>query len=159
MQPQEILPGASAVPASGADLRVHVRHLCGEGVVLRLAIRPEFGAYHSLIHDVSAGGVGLLLSRPLELGTVIAVEVAIGSEDFCTRLARVAHTRRHPTPPDAPWLPRAHPLLALVRRVLGHTPHPPEPCWFIGCRFDRPLTPDELNCLREQPSAERDATS
>jgi hypothetical protein len=152
MQPQEILRDAAAAPASGADQRVHVRHLCGEGVVLRLAIRPEYRAHLSLIQDVSAGGVGLLLSRPLELGSVIAVEVSIRPGELCTRMARVAHIRRHPTPPDAPWLSRPNLLLALVRRLLGHTPPPLEPCWFIGCRFDRPLSADELKQLCDTPS-------
>jgi hypothetical protein len=133
---------------------MHVRHLCGDGVVLRLAIRPEYRTHHALIRDISAGGVGLLLSRPLELDSVIAVEVAIGPEDVCTRVARVAHVRPHPTPSDAPWLPRPHPLLALVRRVLGRTSLPPQACWFIGCRFDRPLTDDELKQFREHASVE-----
>jgi len=140
-------PAQTAQPAAatsgGACRRAHVRYLCRRGLELRLAIRPTYRGHRALIHDLSAGGVGLLLAVPLDVGTAVAVEVGGESAVACSRLARVAHVRPHPAPPRAPWLPRPHPLLALVRRLL-RGPEPPGDCWFVGCQFEQPLGEDEV---------------
>jgi hypothetical protein len=132
---------------AGEEQRQHVRFLCAKGVELRLAIRPVYRGHSALLRDVSVGGVGLLMDQPLPRGQKIAVELRGASEVGTTRVATVAHVRPHPTPPDAPWLPRRHPLLKLVRRLVGREAPPPAPCWFIGCEFTVPLPEDELRRL------------
>jgi hypothetical protein len=145
--------GAGRRPAPGNEYRglamnqrAHVRYPCGPGLGLRLAVRPTYRGHRALIHDLSAGGVGLLLAERLEVGTTIAIEVGGDSEAAQSRRARVVHTRPHAAPPDAPWRPKAHPLLALVRRLLGGRERAAD-CWFIGCQFDEPLTEEELRRL------------
>jgi hypothetical protein len=131
------------------DQRQHLRYLCVAGNTLRLAIYPEFRGHRALLRDVSSGGLGLLLDRPLEPGATLAVELRSAPDEVCcTRLARVIHVRPCPTPANAPWLSRPSPLAALLRRLVGLPPRRPQPaCWFIGCRFNQPLPEEELQRL------------
>jgi hypothetical protein len=136
----------SSVDAGPAEpeQRRHDRHVCLDGGVLRLAIRPVFGGRLALLLDVSLGGLGLLLPEPLESGTVLAVELGGPAEESGKHLARVVHCEPHSTPRDAPWLPR-RPLLRFIRQVLGLPATPPaEVAWRIGCQFNKSLSEDEL---------------
>ena len=128
-----------------ADPRCDHRHRPLESHVLRLAIRPAFGGRPALLADLSAGGVGFLLDRPLELGDVLAVEMG-GPEGAATpRLAQVRHCRPCAEPVDAPWLPPVPLLARLCRRLFGSGKTRPEGrAWVIGCRFTRPLAAEEL---------------
>jgi hypothetical protein len=145
-QSQELVLSLSA----GRDLeqRANVRYRCGDGTVMRLAVRPEFRGYRTLLHDFSSGGVGLLMERPVDVGTVLVIELRSGNSDVgSNHLARVVHVRRHPTPPNAPWAPRR--TLALrLRQFVGLGPtQPAVESWFIGCRFHQPLNEDEIRRL------------
>src|SRR5262245_1446653 len=133
------LPTAPAGPP-GEDQRAHVRYLCPQGVSLRLAIRPTYAGCRALLPDPSAGGLGLFPGRPLDTRAVLAVDLRGPEGTICTRLARVVHSRPHPTPDGAPWVSRPRRLLSSLRKWFGLPPSPGSgPCWLIGCRFDRPL--------------------
>jgi hypothetical protein len=143
---QELVLSLSAT--SAMEQRADVRYRCGDGTVMRLAVRPEFRGHRALLHDFSAGGVGILMERPVDLGTILLVELRSDStETGSNHLARVVHVRRHPTPPDAPWAPRPT-LGRTLRKLFGLGPAQPEVVsWFIGCRFHQPLTEDAVRRL------------
>ncbi len=134
------------------DQRKHPRHMCMDGGVMRLSIRPEFRGRRALLIDVSSGGIGFLLKDPLEAGAVLVFELqgppgmeAIG------RVARVRHSRPHPTPPDAPWLAPTPTVSRIFRSVFGMKQLAPlEQAWLVGCEFDRPLEEDEVSQFLER---------
>lgn len=78
------------------------------------------------VHNLSAGGIGLVLSRRFEPGTVLTIEV-------------------QGTP--------ARPSLQLLARVIHATVRPGSG-WLIGCAFAQELGDDELRSLREATSAD-----
>ena len=76
-------------------------------------------AWPGTIHDLAPRGVGLVIPRRFEPGTVLRVDLESAGEGLARRLgARVAHVR-----PEA----------------LGH--------WFHGCVFPDQLTDDDLRDL------------
>jgi hypothetical protein len=136
-------PGATAEALVGNE-RGHVRYLCGEGAATRLVSRPVPGGRRALLRDVSAGGVGLLLDHPLEVGRPVAVDLWDAPGASCARLAKVVHVRPHPAPAEA-GRPAGGRLPALLRRLLGLRPARREGgWWFVGCEFDLPLTDDDV---------------
>lgn len=146
-EPQALSPTLREV-----DLRRHNRFLFLDGGVLRLAIRPEFKGRRGLLVDVSAGGIGFLLQEALEAGTALAFELKdANGADTIGRVARVRHSRPHPVPAGAPWLPRATGFSKFFRRLFG-TPeaNPNDKAWLVGCEFDRALSEIELKQLVAQ---------
>ncbi|MBI3821045.1 MAG: PilZ domain-containing protein [Planctomycetes bacterium] len=130
-----------------ADLRRHPRHVCLDGGTLRLAVRPEFRGRRALLVDLSAGGIGFVLEDAQEAGTteVFNLQGPDGTEPV-SRIARVRHSRAHPTPPDAPWLPPATGFGKIFRGLFGvPAPKVEKHAWLVGCQFDRPLSEDEIN--------------
>ena len=86
-------------PPPQAERRCHRRHLCLRGNVLILAVRPAFRGRRALLTDVSAGGMGLLLSEPLPVGADLALDLAlVAGEAAAGRLAHVRHCRVRPVP-------------------------------------------------------------
>jgi hypothetical protein len=73
------------------------------------------------VHNLSAGGIGLILSRRFEPGTVLTIEVQ-----------------------DSP----ARSALQLLGRVI-HATVRPGAGWLVGCEFAQELDDDELRSLRE----------
>jgi hypothetical protein len=138
--------------ATEAEQRRHRRHLCIDGKIMRLAVRPEFRGRRALLFDVSVSGIGFLLQDALELGIVLVFEVqGPNGTDTVGRIARVRHCREHAVPADAPWLPPTPALSRFFRGLFGlETPKPEGHAWLVGCEFDRPLNEDELKQLVEQ---------
>src|SRR5438132_858619 len=109
-----------AAALAATEQRHHQRHLCLEGGVLRLAVRPAYRGQRAILMDLSAGGLGLLLGEPLEVGAVIAFDLCLPQgPDARGRLAQVRHCPPHPVPEDAPWLPRRSLVPRLLRRLFG----------------------------------------
>lgn len=141
----------------GNENRKHARHLCLDGGVLKLAVRPEFRGRRALLIDVSAGGIGFVLADELPIGSVMVFEVQRPpSMDTIGRIAKVRHCRPHATPPDAPWLEKPSTYKHLFRRLLGmKKPEPQGHAWLIGCEFTQPLSEDEvkafLDCIKPAP--------
>ena len=134
-----------------ADLRRHHRHLCIDGGFLKLAVRPEFRGRHAVLVDVSAGGIGFLLEHALDAGSMLTFELqGLPGTEPMARIARVRHSRPHPTPADAPWLTKTPPFSRFFRRLLGQAPMPTEPAWLVGCEFDRPMSDAEIARFLDQ---------
>lgn len=123
LQPPAAQPD-SASPA-GKDRRASVRYRCTQGTSCTLetsfhrgATAPE-DSWPATVQDVSTGGIGLLLARRFEPGTVLTVDMQ-GTDPSVTRelSARVNHVK-----PEG----------------LGH--------WLHGCSFPEPLSQEELQQL------------
>jgi hypothetical protein len=120
------MPSPSQTASSEADTRPEIdverraaaRHTCGCARVVHLAVRPSFRAVRALVANVSAGGLGLTFGRPLDPGTVLAVQVRgrrLGVS--LVRVARVIH----------------------ATQANGN--------WRIGCTISPPFSPEELQSL------------
>jgi PilZ domain len=149
---QQEAPAIEIASLHEADLRRHPRHLCVDAGVLRLSVRPEFRGRRALLIDVSAGGIGFLLKDALEAGTVLVFELKGSREgEVVSQIARVRHSRPHPTPANAPWLPPTPKFGRFFRSLLGmETPLPQGHAWLVGCAFDSPLGENEIKQLVEQ---------
>jgi hypothetical protein len=77
----------------------------------------DSASWPARVREISTGGVGLLLTRPLEVGASILVELPSGT-DTCSIAGRIAHCHRDPT---------------------GR--------WHIGCEFAIPRTEIELKAI------------
>jgi len=93
---------------------------------IRLLPRPSFQSFHGFIRDVSIQGIGLIFSRSLEPGTLLALQLRkqkTGMSDVLT--AEV----RHATPLDDGF-------------------------WALGCKLSRPLTHEECLALLHEDAVE-----
>ena len=134
-----------------ADLRQHHRHLCVDGGVLRLSVRPEFRGRRALLVDISAGGIGFLLENPLEADTMLVFELkSSATAEPMNRMARVRHSRPHAVPADAPWLVPAAGFSQIFRGLFGIKAPAPAQAWLVGCQFDRPLSDGEIAQFLDQ---------
>jgi hypothetical protein len=116
-------PSEKAQQRPNKERRASVRYLIsGENrcqpVAASLPEQPEIGWFGRLL-DISVGGVGLLLSRSFEAGTLLMLE-----------LSDPAHGE-----------PRAFPVRVVHAREEGPT------TWRIGCEFIFPLHEEELQAL------------
>jgi hypothetical protein len=110
--------GRRASPRYAADLEVSCRRALGAG---------RADAWPARLRDLSVGGIGLVLARRFEVGTLLAVDlVNPGSGSPRCLLARVTHVTAHAA---GEWLVG----LALLRevreddlRAWGAQPAPPE---------------------------------
>jgi hypothetical protein len=89
-------------PTAPSNRRALLRQLCGPQTTGRLRAASTGGTLWARVRDVSTGGVGLLVSRPLAPGSFLAVELrAPGMRYPLVLEARVAHTNLQP---DGSWL-------------------------------------------------------
>jgi hypothetical protein len=88
---------------TSTNRRVTFRYLCGVHASCEpVAARGKSGLeWQARVKDVSRGGLGLLLDRRFEKGTVLTVELALDPHGSCMVLARVVHAMRLP---DGDWL-------------------------------------------------------
>jgi hypothetical protein len=105
-------------PELKTDQRNTVRHLCSWPIAIQVLSDPAWQRVRVQIRDVSVAGVGLLSVKPLDVGTRLALEWNFG-------------------PPDQ-WK-------TLPARVVHATPDGDR--FLIGCRFDTPLGPDDLDTI------------
>jgi len=148
-QPQELHPEEDARRA-GVDDRGEPRYRCRDNSIVYLAVRPSFRSFPALVRDVSAGGVGLLVDRPLEPGTAIALSLCGGRPGTSViRMAYVVHLRRHHPVKNAPWV-KKRPLLRSLLGLLvpGEKQSGDGLIWLVGCRVRPTLSPEEIESLR-----------
>jgi hypothetical protein len=90
---------------------------------LRVAYAEKGSAEHrwALLHDISAGGLGLLVSSAIELGTVLIVQMRSPQQETRSILVRAVHATPHEN---------------------GN--------WLVGCRFRPSLTNAELDWVTRQ---------
>jgi hypothetical protein len=114
--------------------RAYVRHPCDLDTACHpIAFQREM-QWSGRVLNVSLGGVGLVINRRFEVGTLLAVELQCGSQaPSLTLLARVVHTK----PGGAG-------------------------SWVAGCSFLNPLSEDEVQAILAaaapvpEPEAEQD---
>jgi hypothetical protein len=99
-----------------ANRRQAPRHQCPHPSPVRLLVLPGRPPVWGFTRDVSTTGLGLLLSRPLDAGTVLTLE--LGEE----------------VPADTS---------TLSGQVVHATPFP-QGGWLVGCRLSRPLREEEM---------------
>jgi hypothetical protein len=139
---------------AGVEGRTQTRYRCQKKKIVRFAIRPTFQNFEGVVRDVSTSGIGFLFDRPLEPGTVLAVQLKGGQPGVSmVRMARVVHIRRHFPVKDAPWV-KKKPLLQSIFSFLGGEDPAPKPqfIYLIGCRMSVPLTAEELESLEDLAS-------
>jgi hypothetical protein len=111
------------------DRRNGERHFLSNFRPIRMLPRPSFQSFYGFLRDFSIQGFGLVFTRPLETGTILAIQLRkrlAGVSDILT--AEV----RHATP-------------------LG------DGFWVLGCQLSRPLTEEECLALLHEDSAESPA--
>jgi hypothetical protein len=118
--PAEGQPTTACLPVPGGkERRQEARHPCRQAHVCRILVRPSFQPRYALLDNVSARGVGLVLSCRLRSGTVLALRLpGLRPGLSCTQSATVQHFRRY-----EPW------------------------GWLHGCSLGRPLSDEELAVL------------
>jgi hypothetical protein len=112
-----------ATPAAGsvtlADRRAYVRHPCHLGTSCHPVTSGQGQEWVGQAINISQGGVGLVLNRRFEKGTLLSVEVTgVNGQPGRTLFARVAH---------------------ICQQSDGS--------WMIGCAFANKLTVDEVNAI------------
>ena len=113
-------PGADDEPAAvESERRTAVRFGCGLEAMCRPLQGQGGDEWQARVRNLSAGGIGLLLSRRFELGALLLVEMSAGA---------AGATR------------------TLVARVIYVVPHADEG-WSIGCRLAQGLNPEEMREL------------
>ena len=111
-------------PVHNRERRASVRlQSSAKGSCQSLSVRREMG-WEASVRDISCDGIGLVLPRRFEVGTLLAVELTEEAEG-----------------------PK-HLLLARVVRTLPQS----ESSWLVGCTLVNPLTEDELQLLLGSPS-------
>ena len=101
-----------------AERRQSRRRACTPAATSYALEAAEAPAWGAVVHDISAGGVGLTLCFPFRPGTFLAVDVKRRDGTTRSLLARVVHVRD---------------------RVDGS--------WHLGCEFVKPLCADEVEAL------------
>src|SRR5262245_51855451 len=110
----------SSPRSAGLERRAWVRYSCDlEASCIPADEDPEI-LWPSRVVNISCGGLGLLLSRRFEPGTLLQVEVQTPKQGF------------------------SRPLLVQVLHLTGHD----HGGWLLGCVFTQPLSEDELQQLR-----------
>jgi hypothetical protein len=105
-------------PTRDRERRSEPRRRCrGRGFAL-FVIRPSLRCFRVPVRDASTYGISFLHDRPLEVGTILALQLGAGM-------------------PAASWVRTA--------RVVHATPQGEE--WLIGCRVSPPLSVGELESL------------
>ncbi len=108
-------PGVTPRPAA-LDRRAWVRFSCDLEVACVPASEDPDILWPARVINISCGGIGLLLSRRFEPGTLLQVELQIPKKGF------------------------SRPLLVQVMHVTGHD----YGGYLVGCAFTNPLSEDEV---------------
>lgn len=97
--------------------RAAVRYRCEHATGRRVFVLESYRTFAAEVHDLSVGGVGLILAKPLPTGTLVFIDL-FGFDVPLEFLARVAHANPHD---DGRFL--------------------------VGFQFDRPLNHEELTMV------------
>ena len=114
------LGGEVKKPRSPSNRRASVRYQCGPATPGRVLTVEGQEWQRAWVLDLSLGGVGLLLGRPVEMETRIVVVL-----------------KSNTTPKK---------LYELAARVC-HCARQPDGDWVAGCEFETKLTDDVLDAL------------
>jgi hypothetical protein len=115
-------PEQALTSASSLERRAFVRLASDLVSTCRTSGPGRDVSWPGKVRDISLGGVGLIMQHRFRAGTALDVEL----RDPTGHLLRTV------------WVRVAHATATIVD---GRT------CWLLGCRFDQPLTEDELQAL------------
>jgi hypothetical protein len=102
-----------------AERRQSPRYTLERWLSVRFIIKPNFQPYQGIVFNLSQRGIGVIVGQPIEPGTILAVQFRTMQADLaCIHTVQVRHTT---CKSDGRWL--------------------------LGCRFERPLTPELLEGL------------
>jgi hypothetical protein len=103
----------------GRERRVTVRYAINKKACINVVVVLKNEPRVANVRDISAGGIALVLEKPLVSGTLLTAELYNASRlFFCSRLMRVTHSALEA---DGTFL--------------------------IGCQFSTPLAYDQLQAL------------
>jgi hypothetical protein len=89
------MPRLSISETSGIERRTSLRQLCGRHTLCRLISLLQRPTIPTVIRDISTTGVGLVMEKPLPLGTFVALDVArLDAQERRAIAARVVRYRR-----------------------------------------------------------------
>lgn len=93
---ESILPFSARPSTSPAiDRRAHIRYAPAPETTCQLTAGGNNSVWWASVVDISTGGVGLLVSRRFEPGTLLAIGVENKNREFSHMLvARVIHVRK-----------------------------------------------------------------
>jgi hypothetical protein len=110
--------GAPAIRRRG-NSRATVRYSCAPATIGRLYVGDDAEHQYACVLNISEGGIGLVLPRPIAAGTSVIIQVRTVETRVADDLpARVMHC---------------------TAQVSGE--------WLVGCEFAEALAPDALDAL------------
>jgi hypothetical protein len=119
MMNEPVRAGLSPAPATDTlERRASVRHVCDQEALSRTLEQPDAISWGAKVHDISRGGLALLLCYPFKPGTLLAVDLRLGRAPSRTLLVRVVHVADQA-----------------------------DSTWSLGCEFAAPLSEQELAVL------------
>jgi hypothetical protein len=98
------------------DRRECDRYPCLRRPAVRLLARPSFQSYHAVVRDVAFRSVGLLVEKPFDAGTVLAIQMRSRHAGFS----------------------------GILSATVQHATQQPDGTWLLGCTLSRSLTDDEI---------------
>jgi hypothetical protein len=103
----------------GDNRRNAERYQCSRPREVRLLARPDLHSHQAVIRDFTRLGLGLLVQRPFDAATVLAIQL------------RSANTG----------------LSCVLAGTVNHCTDLKDGTWLIGCRLNRPLSDEEALAL------------
>jgi hypothetical protein len=101
------------------ERRFSERYRCCRQPPVRLLAKPSFQPVHARVHDITTRSMGLILDRPFDVGTVLAIQLQTKHAGFSGILSgRVQHSTQQA-----------------------------DGTWRVGCTLSRSLTDDEFFAL------------
>ena len=98
------------------DRRGTERYSCLRRPAVRLLARPSFQSYHAVVRDVSFRSIGLMVEKPFEAGTVLAIQMRSRHAGFS----------------------------GILSAQVQHSTQQADGTWLMGCTLSRSLTDDEI---------------
>jgi c-di-GMP-binding flagellar brake protein YcgR len=106
-------------PATPDDSRIWMRFPCDVKALCQVVAEPQTEPWPARVLNISPTGIGLLVARAIDTGTLLSLEL------------------------QGPAEPSAHTMLACV----VHVTVSPDGQWALGCNFIRELSEAELQAL------------
>src|SRR5580704_5104169 len=112
--PSEEHPGSPTLLE--IDRRGFDRYPCLRRPAVRLLARPSFQSYHAVVRDVAFRSIGLLVEKPFDGGTVLAIQMRSRNAGFS----------------------------GILSAQVQHATQQEDGTWLLGCSLSRSLTDDEI---------------
>jgi hypothetical protein len=126
--PEQIIRSRSGLRAKPlkTDQRVQMRYPCTSDIAVQPLANRKAGVWNpAKVTNISTKGVGLMVTEPIERGTILSVKLEGPGQRF------------------------SRPLLLRVVRVAER----PSGIWEVGCTFAIPLDEDEISALLRTDNA------